>query len=144
MCFKLCYYESYRYPTYTSTLNCLFNHETTPENDGRLVDVMMLVTGLVVYVSNELPKNASGIDYLKVPTPPASRINDVSANGFPVQRMAKARRICPCATMRTSPLGFDFGSSKHRRWNLSLISAMTASRRRTTSSGDLFGGNDRN
>lgn len=74
--------------------------------------------------------------YLKVPTPPASRISEVSFNGLPVQRMANARRMCPCATTRTSPFGWS-GFSKQGRWYFSLISVIRASRRRTTSSGDL-------
>lgn len=74
--------------------------------------------------------------HLNVPTPPASRIREVSVNGLPVQRMANARRICPCATTRTSPFGAS-GFSRLGRWYFSLISAMRASRRRTTSSGDL-------
>jgi hypothetical protein len=76
-----------------------------------------------------------GSTHLNVPTPPASRIKDVSVNGFPVHRIANARRMCPCATTSTSPA--SSGLSKQGRWYFSLMSAITASRRRTISSGDL-------
>jgi hypothetical protein len=40
----------------------------------------------------------------KVPTPPASNKNvGPSCRVFPAQRIAKARKMCPCATMRISP-----------------------------------------
>jgi hypothetical protein len=73
----------------------LFYDETGGTEDDRgFVDVVVLVTGIV---RREIPREAPppGISHLNVPTPPASRINVVSESGFPVQRMANARRIWP-------------------------------------------------
>jgi hypothetical protein len=62
------------------------------EDDRRFVDVVVFVTGIV---RRDLQRETSapGISHLNVPTPPASRISVVSESGFPVQRMANARRI---------------------------------------------------
>lgn len=145
----------------------LLNHKPSTENNGRLIEVVMFIAVDIVispchsqtYPSSSLPfyacdeirrsagnkrgegareKGITQVTYLNVPTPPASRINDVSIKGFPVHRIANARRICPCATTRTSPFPASEPLSRQGRWYFSLISAIRASRRLTTSSGDLF------
>lgn len=77
----------------------ILDHKTSSEDNRRFLDIMMFVTGVVSTARG----TATGLSHLSVPTPPASRISAVSVNGFPTQRMAKARRIWPCATIRTSP-----------------------------------------
>lgn len=96
--------------------------------------------------------------YLKVPTPPAAVVlglvcgmiwgekGDVPsrrsvtplASSWLIHRIAKARRMCPCATTRTSPdtpspLGFPVTSL----WYLDRISSISVSNRSVTSFGDL-------
>lgn len=61
-----------------------------------------------------------------------------SSRSLPIHRIAKARRMCPCATMRTSPAPHSsFGLPMIGLWYVSLISDIRASRRDTTSLGDL-------
>lgn len=122
----------------------LLDNKCASQNDCWLIDVAVLIAGVGSAVFCRcLQPSTPGLQglklfatHLRVPTPPASRIKEVSSNGLPVQRIANARRIWPCATTRTSPLGGS-GFSRLGRWYFSLISAMSASRRRTTSSGDL-------
>lgn len=61
-----------------------------------------------------------------------------SSSSLPIHRIAKARRMCPCATTRTSPAPHSsFGLPMTGLWYVSLISDIRASRRDTTSLGDL-------
>ena len=78
--------------------------------------------------------------YLNVPTPPASsRSCTPSWRFLPTQRMANARRIWPCATMRTSPLATSSGDFPMTGlWYFSRISSMMRSRRSVISSGPLI------
>lgn len=120
-----------------------FDDESASQDDCRLIDVVVLIAVPVSDVvspkscCDSVPRLDEFATHLNVPTPPASRINAVSVRGLPTQRIANARRICPCATTSTSPFE-ESRFSKLARWYFSLISAISASRRRTTSSGDLI------
>lgn len=129
--------------TYRTPSTGLVDHKASAENYSWFVDVVVFVTefaSVPMAISSD-PRSPihegehRRNTYLKVPTPPASRIKDVSCNGFPVHRIASARRIWPCATISTSP---SSSVPKHFRWYFSLISVIKLSSRRVTSSGDLL------
>lgn len=129
----------------------LLYDELAAEDDCRFIDIVVFIaarflishcpptgsnTAFICWRCFATSQDITSATHLNVPTPPASRISEVSFNGLPVQRMANARRMCPCATTKTSPFSWSM-FSKQGRWYFSLISVIRASRRRTTSSGDL-------
>ncbi len=77
--------------------------------------------------------------YLSVPTPPASMIRaGPSCRDFPIHLWAKARRMCPWATIKTSPRGsLSSGLPMIGPCQLSRIFLIRRSRRCVTSSGLL-------
>lgn len=123
------------------------HNKRTAEENRRLINRMMLVArnGCSDTMSNlenvapwgeEWQENS----YLKVPTPPASSRNvGPSSRDFPAHRCAKARRMWPWATTRTSPLWFSslppviVGAC-----HLSRISLIRRSSRSVTSEGTLL------
>ena len=79
------------------------NDEGTTEKDRRFLEVVMFVAGFRLSVMSRRNEQRGG-PYANVPIPPASsRKAGPSCNVLPAQRMAKARRMWPWATIRTSP-----------------------------------------
>lgn len=119
----------------------LRNEEGTPQQNGRLVEALVLVAlrGKVSHTRASWGSSGQKISHLRVPIPPASIRNaGPSCKVFPTQRIAKARRIWPWATISTSPwfpsdVGFPITGACH----FSRISLISRSTRSVTSAGLL-------
>ncbi|UKZ60746.1 uncharacterized protein TrAtP1_002018 [Trichoderma atroviride] len=97
-----------RYVAEASSLGLLFqdvDNKGSAKENGRLVNVVMLITGIHnQHFSRGLHTPIQLLSHLRVPTPPASSKNaGPSCRVLPAQRIEKARKMCPCATMSTSP-----------------------------------------